>query len=517
MPKILEYKNLDWMKGISSQANVPVGGLFQYIQGCDPFEPGYGGLAMPSLVPANQTLGTTPKFLLNYLDSVASASMLNILTNSNLYRVLKDSPYTVTDVTAQISANVAYPGTLISYNGHTIYKGKYIYVTGTNAAVSYQIQANSLRVASGSDVNIGLAVQPTGTSYFNTNFGNFTFRFCQGADGNLYFNLPEGVGEITNVTGTSGNTNAAITTGKIDPGFIVRDLINDGRYLVILADNNGTNDSDKVDGDFQSKIYFWDMVQTDGNGRIVANTIWDIKDPYLIGGRFMENGVYFFGHNGFYVCNVATSPKLIRSYPSTVSTGVYGRPTNAYQIANSKGSIYWVDGTDTINGYVYAYGNPVTGQQKIFYIPYTQNGSIYQHTCLASIGNQFVSGTVQPGLFFFNVGSTRGHVVVKSLDTNTIQPYRFDYIKVSLGTPMVAGQSLQVIATSAGGTNTLSSEVKSYATNNAKQTYLFRRTIVQSNQAEKFEDIAVTVNSNGAPIQRVTVYATPLEDANEDL
>ena len=512
MVKILEIKNIDWLKGISAQPNLPIGGLFQYLQGCDPFE--QGGLALPSLAPDNQSLATTPKFIQGYKNPVSGASTLNVLTNSKLYRVLKNSPYTVIDETAQISASLPFGGTLISYNGHTIYKGVYIYVTGTNAAVSYAIQANSLNVASGSDVNIGLAVN---TNYFTTNFGNFTFKFCQGADGNLYFNLPEGVGEITNVAGTSGNTNAAITTGKIDPGFVVRDLINDGRYLVILADNNGTNDSDKVDGDFQSKIYFWDMVQTDGNGRIIADVTWDLKDPYLIGGKFLEGGVYFFGHNGFYVCNIATSPKLIRAYPLTVSPATYGQPTNAYQIVSNKGSIYWVDGTDTVNGYVYAYGNPVTGQPKIFYIPYVQSGSIYQHSCIASSGNNFITGSAQPGLFFFNVGSTRGHVVVKSIDTNMPSPFTYGFTKVVLGQKLAAGQTVQCIATSAGGTQTISSETKSYNAANPKQELKFTRIPSSTNQPEKFEDITITVNSNGAPIQRISTYATPIDDGNEDL
>lgn len=512
--KLLEFKNADWMKGISAQVNTPVGGIFQYVKGCDPFEPGNGGLAMPSFVPSSQTLGTTPSFINGYKNPLSGVSTLHVLTASKLYQVLKDSPFTVTDVTSQINANLPWSGTFISFNGQTIYKNTYIYVTANSGAYAYAIQANGLNVNSADDINIGTAAAPSGTGYFLNNFGNFTFRFCQGADGNLYFNLPEGVGEITSVTGTSGNSNVY----KIDVGFVARDVLSDGRYLIILADNNGTNDSDKVEGDFLCKIYFWDMTQTDGNGRIIADAVWEIKDSYLIGGTFLENAIYFFGHNGLYVCNVATSPKLIRPYPATTNPGVYGRPGNAYQITASKGSIYWVDGTDTLNGCIYAYGNPVTGQQKIFYMPYVQNGSTYLHTCVTTIGNQFVTGSAEPGLFFFNLtDNSRGRVIIKSLDTNTVQPFTFDFVKVILGVPLASGQSLQVVAASAGGSNTLSSEIKSYGEVNAKQSYLFRRIPSSSNQTNRFEDIAITVNSNGAPIQRVAVYATPTDDADETI
>ena len=89
MVKILEIKNNDWLKGISAQPNLPIGGLFQYLQGCDPFE--QGGLALPSLAPDNQSLATTPKFIQGYKNPVSGASTLNVLTNSKLYRVLKNS------------------------------------------------------------------------------------------------------------------------------------------------------------------------------------------------------------------------------------------------------------------------------------------------------------------------------------------------------------------------------------------------------------------------------------------
>ena len=172
------------------------------------------------------------------------------------------------------------------------------------------------------------------------------------------------------------------------------------------------------------------MVQTDGSGRIVADAIWDVKDSYVIGARFLENAVYFITYSGLYVCNVGTSPKLIRLFPTDITA--LGRPANAYQIGGNKGSIFWVNGGNPIYHYIYAYGNPITGQPKIFYQPYQQNVGDFTNTCLAVAGTELIMGTDQPGLFFFNGGSTRGTVNVKSLDTNMPQPYTYGFTKVVL-------------------------------------------------------------------------------------
>ncbi len=87
--KILEVKNLDWMKGISAQPNVAVGGLFQQFSGCDPFE--QGGIAFPSLVPDNKSLGTTPKFINSVINN-SNVATLNVMSNTKFYEVLQASP-----------------------------------------------------------------------------------------------------------------------------------------------------------------------------------------------------------------------------------------------------------------------------------------------------------------------------------------------------------------------------------------------------------------------------------------
>jgi hypothetical protein len=41
--------------------------------------------------------------------------------------------------------------------------------------------------------------------------------------------------------------------------------------------------------------------------------------------------------------------------------------------------------------------------------------------------------------------------------------------------------------------------------------------VTSTNQPERFEDITVQVVTQGAPIQRISVYATPTDDSNQNL
>ncbi len=491
--KILEYKNQDWLKGQSAHPSIPVGGLFQIFSGCNPFES--GGTALPSLTPDNKTLATTPKTLVSFNNG--GTKYIYAHTNTKLYQVLQDSPYTVTDVTAQIYQHSGTPGTHL---GAIVYKGKYVYGHIASGGGTLGVYANTFPVASGNDTTIVSSLQSANMD---------VMRFCPGADGNLWFTQGGiALGEITSVTGTTGNGSLFY----IDDGFFIRDLINDGTRLVIFADNNVETTTSRVTGSYKCKIYFWDMVQTDANSRIVPDAMWEYSDSYVIGGKATDKGIEFFGYNGLYVTNVATEPKMIRPFPSTLS--LMGRPTNPYQIAFSNGSLYWVDGFSSSRTDVYAYGNPTYGEPKIFYRPYS-NGNVVTNTCISLIANEVVVGSDAPDLSFHNVSATRGTLQITSLDTVMPAPHKYDATKVVLKQPLASGQSVQVVVTSQNGANIVSSETKSYSAAKPKQTLLFRRAPSSTNQVEMFEDLAVSVSSTGAAIQRISTYATPQEDLTE--
>lgn len=341
---------------------------------------------------------------------------------------------------------------------------------------------------------------------------------CQGPDGNLYCGNNGRIYQQTAITGTSGNGTARF----IDPDFNVREILNDGRYLVIFADNNLPNVANRVVGSYRCRVYFWDTVQTDGSSNIVPDAMYEFTDSYIIGAKLVDgNAIQMMTYNGIYILNVATFPKMIRPFPTSNQTKM-GRPMNPEQIKYAKGSLYWLDGSVNTNSYIYAYGNPISGQQKIFYVPYSTQGVVGVSQCLLISGNNFIMGNDNPILFFFNVGSTRGGLSVTTLDVNMEQPQTYSHTKVVLGQKLAAGQQVQVLVYGNGGNDLISNETKVFSGGGgtvvgAKQTLKFDLVRTSTNQATKFEDLTITISVTGAALQRVSAYATPLEDSNVDL
>src|SRR5690348_10169840 len=124
--KIFEAKGQDWLKGKSAQYNLPVGGLFRQYKGIDPFE--QSGMALPSLTGTTVTPTNAIQFLQSWNDG--TTAYVYGQSNTKLYRYLKDSPYTETDVTSQITV-----GTTVV--GSAVWKGRYIYAirSGSNPAI----------------------------------------------------------------------------------------------------------------------------------------------------------------------------------------------------------------------------------------------------------------------------------------------------------------------------------------------------------------------------------------------
>ena len=483
MQKILELKNEDWSKGISAQGNIPIGGLFQRLDGVDPF---YNqGMAVPSLTPDEITTSVSPKFFTSY--NSGGVDYVYWAGGRTTKQILKDSPYTQVDRSSEIVTIYS------DFCGAIVWRGKYIYSTPGNGAHS-----NSIPLANANDTILINSWQ----------YAIDCTPMTIGADGNLYCGDGDRVHQLTNESGTSGNSNYL----QIDTGFTVRDMINNGRYLVVLADNNVRLTADRRVGNYRCRVYFWDMIKT------TSDIIYDLDDSYLSAGEQLDGNIYFFGYNGLYVCNEATSPKMVRPFVSYNGLS-RAKPLTPYQLVKSKGSIYWIDGSNNTlyNGYVYAYGNPTNGLTKIFYKPHinSNGGQTNAEYVLQVIGDQFWVGTAQPRIWVQNIGSTRGVATVTSLDKIFPQPYRYELTKVVLSQPLSSGQSVTCEVTGAGGSKTISAqETKSYSASNPRQVLIFK-TSPTSLTENRFEDMRVTITSTGATIQRVTVYGTPLDDISE--
>lgn len=482
MQKIAEWKNEDFSKGISAQGNIPVGGLFQDIRGIDPF---YNqGLLVPSLTPDTITPTSAPKFITNF--NTGGVEYVYWHSDTEIKQVLKSSPYTQTDKTSEITFTGSYP-----VIGAIVWKSKYIY-----ARAGGDLRANSIPLASANDVQLKAGFNSTMDS----------MPLCVGADGNLYHGDNTRVGIITSATGTSGNSNIF----SIDDNFTVRDLINDGQYLVILADSNLEKTSERKVGKYRCRVYFWDMIKS------TADVIYDVDDSYLIAGKQLDGNIYFFGYNGLYVCNTATPPRMVR--PFTGYNGIStAKPTNSWQLVASKGSLYWIDGSDSslTNGNIYAYGNPVTGSPKIFYNPHMNDNTTDKQNVIQVVGEQFWIATDAPKIYVQNTGSTRGTGYITTLDKVYDKPYRFGMVKVVLASPFSSGQSVSCSVTGGNGSKTISAtETKSYSVSNPKQILMFKVNPT-SGSFDRFEDARITITTVGASIQRIALFGTEQDDLGE--
>jgi hypothetical protein len=482
MKKIAEWKKEDFSKGLSAQSFMPVGGLFQSMEGIDPF---YNqGLAVPSFTAQTITPSSAPKFITNF--NTGGTEYVYWHSDTEIKQILKDSPYTQTDRTSEITFTGSLP-----VIGTIVWKGKYIY-----ARAGGDLRANSIPLTSANDVQL-----KTG---FNSTFDSMAL--CVGGDGNLYHADNSRVGIITSATGTSGNSNIF----TIDDNFNVRDLINDGEYLVIIADNNAEKTLDRKVGKYRCRVYFWDMIKA------TADIIYDIDDSYLIAGRQLDGNIYFFGYNGLYVCNRAVPPKMVRPFEGY--NGVSrAKPTNPYQLVQTKGSIYWVDGLNNLltNGNVFAYGNPTSGANKIFYNPHINSNSTHRQNVIQVVGEQFWVATAEPVIYVQNTGSTRGTGNIATLDSIFDTTYKFEGVKVVLANPLTSGQSVKCRVIGANGSKVVSAEeTKSYSATNPRQNLIFKLK-TQAGSIDKFENLRIEIDNTSASIQRIALYATPIDDFNE--
>jgi hypothetical protein len=478
--KILEIKGDDWRKGLSLQTKAMVSGIFQRAHGFNPFE--LANYFYPSL---SATELTAPADSIKTLVSYQSGGVGYFLaqTNTKLYQYLRASPYTRVDLSSKITV-----GTV---KGAIWYKDRYVYATedgGLGTVRASDLSASDLEIVAG--VNTTTVDRP----------------MCVGADNSLYIGNGNAVSKVVSVAGTAGNTLEIFT---LESGMKVRELINDGRYLVILADNNVTIPANRVAGEFRCRVYFWDM------SKATADVIWDIPDEsYLIGGKFVNGVIQILAYNGLYECTIANPPSLIMDQNTNAS--ITAKPVNSFQITASKSSIYWADGGATGQN-IYAYGKMPGQQGKIFYTPFISHTSSYAHTAIAYSAGALIAAVDAPKLYIHNVGSTRGNGTIITAPIVLDQPYGFVSAKVVLRSPLSSGQSIAFIAANANDTVISDTETKSYSASNTRKNLLFNLTPA-SGSTSRFEDFYFTLTSvGGATVERVTIYANPSDDLDQTL
>lgn len=488
--KIFSIKGKDWMDGISLQPSLAVGGRFKTANNYDPFE--VMGTMQPSLQWADitSTIATDPVTITPFNDS--GTSKLYVQSESKLYEVLDGTPWTVSDETAEIDPQDA---SNLGVRGTAIYKNRYVYSLGT------EIRSNTLPVASASDVQIW-------SSGFNTS--GMWHPMVIGADKNLYVADRQRVIKIVSVTNTTGNVEAA----TLETGFFVRHMVNDGRYLVLLADNNGTGEANipevPENGNYRCQVLYWDMVKS------TYDQIYEFQDSYLIAGAFLDGGVYVFSGNGIYVCDIANAPRQIFSWKG--NTSISGKPSNPFQVTTNNGSINWL--SSTVGPKIYAYGNPIPNEPKVFFNPYTIDANLELGTALATNGTNFYAATDEPTLQILNSGSTRTSATIQTAYETLDQPYKFAYAKVVLRNKLSSGQSVTLgIQTQDGQVLISDNTTKSYTDGDvgAKQTLIFNQdTSGVSTYSDVFEDVSMILTTN-ANVLRVELWGYPQDNYSQQI
>lgn len=494
--KIFDLSMDKWMGGLSRQSSIMVDGLFSSSSNFDPFEiSGMMQCSLASTKASDLDITVTPTTINSFQKS--GVGYLYVHSPTKLYEVLDGSPYTTVDKTANISA-------ASSVRGSIIFNGYYVY------SLSNTVRARIVPVTSGSDVQI-LSLATDGTWH----------PFCVGADGNLYIGDYGVVGKITKslaagegVLGTTGNVGTAVA---LESGMYVRDLVNDGRYLVIIADNNPSGDYNNtggstppvpVNGNYRCQVLFWDMIKSTFDQR------FEFNDSYLIGAKILDGGIYVFGGDNLYVCNISTPPKAIFNFrsPSTITE----KPQTPYQIIRSKNSIYWCGQSNAV---IYAYGSLFPGMKKIFYQPFN---STHTPSTLGFNGSKFYIGTSGTDNFLqvSDTGTTRNTGSVITAPILLPQPYKIAYVKVIMRNLFASGDSINVYMSSQNANEeVLSSNSQTFTQVGSRQVIIFDKHLpggAHTSEADVFEDFQLTVISNKA-VAKVEVWATPVDSQTQTI
>lgn len=476
--KIYELKGEDFAKGLSQSTSFPVGGLYSSASIFDPFAD--YGYYIPSLdaVVTDSSKTFTPTVLTSI--NISGTAYIYCHTPTKLFKVLDGSPYTTTDVTSDI--NVVSPVT-----GAILFKNKYIYAQG---AVT-KIYAEPIDVTSGATVTIFDSGGTTSELYT---------PFCVAPDKNLYF----GVGDIGRITDVTTTNNGAYY--NLESGIYVRDLANDGHYLVAIADNNSSHktSSNGVSGNYRCQVLFYDV----NNGRSTPDYIYEFTDSYVISVKYLDGALYIFGKDNLWVCNSQTPPKVIFSFKG--NSTITEPPINPYQVTVKGNSIHWVAN----NNNTYAYGSLVSGMKKVFYSPYYTSSN---QSCITNNGTNFYIGNDGSNqmLQITGTGSTRSLATLATAKQFLSQPYKFAYAKVIMKAKLTSGGSVYLGMTTSDGNITFAS-TKVYSTIGAKQSIIFSLENDSSPNAsvKDFNDFVLTVGSNQA-IAKVEVYAYPVDNYDQ--
>ena len=466
--KVLEIGPEAWMEGMSLHPTLAVGGIFRQATNFDPFA--RLGVLRPTQESNQQGANTvTTAGLFNVGFSTGGLPYFYSFGNGTKVFQVATLTGTVTDVSAQITD-------IATVRGATKFKNRIVYASETS------IKANSIPLVKASQVGL-LSVTTGGVHILKV-----------GPDRNLYVTNLNSVGRITSVAGLPGNSGTYLT---FEDDVIVRDLENDGKYLVILGDTANTlNDpASKV----RCFVAFWNMKSQD------LTQIWEFEDNITYGMKFTGEEIVVFGRDNIYTCSVS-SP--LRPIMSTRGQSVFANiaPTSGPgAIIARDGSVLWGS-----SGQIYGFGRPNQALKKIFYNPFGLSDGNVSSLFADGIGVWAMGSTNK--LWDFHLGGTLTTATILLSDIDFRKPYRFAFAKIITTSALASGESVSLqINTQSGNKLVLNSNGMTFTDDGAVSSKIVYPEAGESvADTTLFEDLTnISISSVKKTVRRVEIWAYP--------
>lgn len=505
--KILEISGQSWCKGIAIQPYIPVGGLFQTATNFDPFQrigrhfPTEGVVVIGNGVVLNSVEFFAPA-IQPATNTVAAIGLIyGFANNSKVYRITQSTTPTVADVSNEISD-------IKSIRGAVTWRNRIIYASATRV-VSGSIP---LSLSAATTLLTGL-MQTTAIAG-----GPVDHILKEGPDGNLYVTNGNKLARITNALGSAGN-DAAYRIAVA--GTTYRDLDNDGKYLVMLRDENPTASTyaGNLNSLFKSQVRFWNCKSTDDS------RIWEFRDRLTKGIEVLEDDVVIVGTNNIYSCSIDSAIKPImpllpetEANLSITGAAAFDAPSTTRSIIKGgDGIILFGGGTGVLAGArIMAYGRPYPGLDKVFYQPYTFDIATKAIAGLYWDGRYLYGGNQGSKLYVRKGGAgLTSTMVLAGVDFKN--PYEFSFARVVLDTPMSSGQAIKMRITTANNNRTVMNiQSFNFASSGTTVVNLFYPNPIGTSKAGSipdipmFEDLSdITISNNGATISKVEIWGRP--------
>jgi len=474
MRKLFEIKFDEWEKGLSYETTAFVGGIFQELKNCNPFE-GRGALT-PTRI--KYEIGS---------DVIDKTRLIRVVlpiyaTNSDQFYALADyyklyliDGVDVSDISAQIGT-----GSQVAIDALK-WKGSFIY------AMSGEVRSNSIPVSSANDALL-LSVNPTS-------------NLCIGPDRDLY------VGVGNNVAYVKSSGTGVAVAAYLETNNTVRRLISDGRYLVWVASDEQTNSNGKN----IITVAWWNMASSD------FDQIYRFEGGTFGDANIIGTTIKIITSTGIWVTNMDNPPYLAVPFGGTLATSDIPDRFSKTMSTYKGNTMFW----GNWNGKIYAYGNRIGRQADRLFQPYTVYSRIY---AIDSNGTLLItsSGTAGAGSLYLEytplslpASSVYANTAIANLAGFSLgRPFTFHSAKILLKNPIVSGDSVSLQILSSSSTKTiLASTTKTNDTDSGERSLSFdHKEVGGGNDMEVFEDVSDVKITTNVPILSLTIYGKEADE-----